>query len=245
MYLGLGWWCSKAEFSVRSLCGKRQYRGVLVIRSMTKVTIPKKLQYNTCVSNISLTAGWSFQCGWPEAGSWCPGGKGWTHPRRSTGSQKQPGSEAGTVFGPRDRRDTSSDIWRKDSQGETHFHTYLINFISGALLQQFNMFLKDLRQITLVNSHHAWQRTQKKPKVTALITLKKNNTTLVYKRCWKTFSERGSEIPRFIRHQQKSDASCEEGGWHGNSDKLSTSSEEVAATTPKRRLIAQITKKMW
>lgn len=63
-------------------------------------------------SDKTLTAGWSFQYGWPWAGSSCPGRKGSTHPRRSTESQRRHGLEVGTMYWPHGCKGTSSGSWR-------------------------------------------------------------------------------------------------------------------------------------
>lgn len=67
---------------------------------------------NVIASDKTLTAGWSFQYGWPWAGSSCPGRKGLTHPRKSTASQRRHGLEVGTTYWPHGCKGTSSGSWR-------------------------------------------------------------------------------------------------------------------------------------
>lgn len=116
-YLRLGWWCCKAEFLVRpesrqlqvQLYGKLQAGWKLCCGAILEQRLDN---INVITSDKTLTAGWSFQYGWPWAGSWCPGWKGSTHPRKSTGSQRRHGLEVGTTYWPHGCRGTSSGSWR-------------------------------------------------------------------------------------------------------------------------------------
>lgn len=119
VHLRLGWRCCEAEFRVCPVTIKEQIFNQTVPASHL-FDAKKTSQENS--SNImqcwtSLTEGWSFQPGWPWAGSWYPGWTRWTRPRKNTGFQIKPGSEAGTTYDPHDSKDTSSGSW-KQRQGE-------------------------------------------------------------------------------------------------------------------------------
>lgn len=116
-YLRLGWWRCKAEFLVRPESRQLQVQLYSKLRVGWKLcwgaTFEQRLDnINVIASDKTLTAGWSFQYGWPWAGSSCPGWKGSTHPRKSIGSQRRHGLEVGTTYWPHGCKGTSSGSWR-------------------------------------------------------------------------------------------------------------------------------------
>lgn len=115
-YLRLGWWRCKAEFLVRPESRQLLVQLYSKLRVGWKLrwgaTFEQRLDNNVIASHKTLTAGWNFQYGWPWAGSLCPGWKGSTHPRKSTGSQRRHGLEVGTKYWPHGCKGTSSGSWR-------------------------------------------------------------------------------------------------------------------------------------